>query len=70
MSHTHHHHHADDRTTGKEPNGPYWKRAHHDWKFWLAISLMLTAMMTYIVTLDLSVQPDAQNVQRIGQQTP
>ncbi len=37
--------------------GPYWKRAHHDWKFWIVIVIMLTAMATYLKTNDLSVRP-------------
>jgi hypothetical protein len=39
---------------------PYWKRAHHDWKFWLAILLMLVAMIIYVKTNDLSVRPHPQ----------
>jgi hypothetical protein len=40
-----HRHHGE-----RDPNGdqhgqrPYWTRAHHDWKFWVALSLMLAAM--------------------------
>jgi hypothetical protein len=36
---------------------PYWKRAHHDWKFWVALSLMLAAMFIYLMTDDLSFVP-------------
>ena len=36
---------------------PYWKRAHHDWKFWVALVLMLTAMMVYVMTDDLAFVP-------------
>jgi hypothetical protein len=36
---------------------PYWKRAHHDWKFWVALSLMLVAMFIYLMTDDLSFVP-------------
>ena len=69
MTHDKHHHSASEgRTSGGEIIGPYWKRAHQDWKFWIAIALMLTAMGVYIVTLDLSVQPNADNQQQ--QQAP
>jgi len=36
---------------------PYWKRAHHDWKFWAALVLMLTAMLIYVMTDDLAFVP-------------
>ena len=58
MSHTKHHHdHAKEKQASGDLPGPYWQRVHHDWKFWIAISLMLTAMLIYVTTLDLSVQP-------------
>ena len=44
---------------------PYWKRAHHDWKFWVAILLMLAAMVIYVKTDDLSVRPKNQVQQRV-----
>ncbi|MHB8581160.1 MAG: hypothetical protein ACYDA4_15060 [Ignavibacteriaceae bacterium] len=39
---------------------PYWKRAHHDWKYWLAILLMLVAIIIYVKTNDLSARPHPQ----------
>ena len=36
-------------------------RAHKDWKFWLAVCLMLVAMGIYVLTLDLSLQPGVAN---------
>jgi hypothetical protein len=44
---------------------PYWKRAHHDWKFWLAILLMLVAIIIYVKTNDLSVRPHPQMQQKV-----
>jgi uncharacterized membrane protein len=32
---------------------PYWKRAHHDWRFWIGLVLMLTAMAVYVGSDDL-----------------
>jgi len=32
---------------------PRWKRVHHSWIFWVAVFLMLLAMITYIMTGDL-----------------
>jgi hypothetical protein len=44
---------------------PYWKRAHHDWKFWIAVLLMLLGMAIYVKTNDLSVRPHIQMQQRV-----
>ena len=33
---------------------PYWRRAHHDWRFWLAMLMMTAAITTYVMTQDLS----------------
>jgi hypothetical protein len=40
-----------------EFRAPYWRRAHRDWRFWVVMVLMLTAIMTYVFTLDLSWRP-------------
>lgn len=37
--------------------GPYWKRAHRDWKLWVAVLIMLIAMGVYLRTNDLSHAP-------------
>ena len=42
---------------GHHVHHSYWKRAHHDWKFWVALILMLTAMMIYVMTDDLAFVP-------------
>jgi hypothetical protein len=44
---------------------PYWKRAHHDWKFWVALLLMLAAMFIYVKSNDLSVRPNNQIQQKV-----
>ena len=33
---------------------PYWRRAHRDWRFITVVVLMLGAITTYVLTLDLS----------------
>jgi hypothetical protein len=35
-------------------HGPYWLRAHRDWRFWAVVFLMLAAMATYVFTNDLA----------------
>jgi len=53
------HPHTNYKTDEGHHGVPYWKRAHHDWKFWFAIVLMLIAMAVYLRTNDLSVRPHA-----------
>jgi hypothetical protein len=45
-----------NRQNGAEPHHshrPYWKRAHHDWRIWVGVILMLAAMFIYLATGDL-----------------
>ncbi len=42
-----HHQHGGGQT-------PYWKRAHHDWRFWFGLVAMLVAIGIYVGTNDLS----------------
>jgi hypothetical protein len=68
--HPHPQTHAAALTGVDNPGQPYWKRAHHDWKFRVAVVLMLVGMAIYIATLDLStapvgVQPPAQPGQMV-----
>jgi hypothetical protein len=43
---------------------PYWKRAHKDWKFWVAVLLMLLAMAVYIRTDELAIRPNHAQLQQ------
>lgn len=51
---------------GHDPSGdyegprPYWTRAHRDWKFWVALSLMLAAMVVYVMSDNLAFRPHRQ----------
>lgn len=36
---------------------PYWKRAHHDFRFWIGMVLMLAAITIYVMSDDLSLLP-------------
>ena len=38
-------------------HGPYWLRAHRDWRFWAVLVLMLLGIVTYVMTMDLSWRP-------------
>ena len=39
---------------------PYWKRAHHDWRFWGGLFLMLVAIIIYVMSYDLAWRPRSQ----------
>jgi hypothetical protein len=54
MSESKHRHHP----TPELPSAvPYWKRAHHDWRFWVALVLMFLAITVYIVSDNLAFLP-------------
>lgn len=36
---------------------PYWKRAHRDFRFWIGLILMLTAITIYVLSDDLALLP-------------
>jgi hypothetical protein len=38
----------------------HWERAHHDWRFWVGLFLMLTAIFVYVGTNDLSMVPSGR----------
>ena len=46
-----------NKEKNKGHNTPYWKRAHHDWRLWLGIGLMLAAITYYIITVDFAFRP-------------
>ncbi len=50
-------HVSEELERGHIEHRPYWKRAHHDWRFWFALGLMLVAMFIYLLTDNLSIVP-------------
>lgn len=57
MSHEHHHQ-SDHHGHLNHQTHPKPKRAiHHDWKFWVAVVLMLGAMVMYVRSDDEVLQP-------------
>jgi hypothetical protein len=49
-------HHRFENSNGAElhhSHGPYWKRAHRDWRIWFCVIAMLVAMFIYLATGDL-----------------
>ena len=37
-----------------ERHVPYWKRAHHDWKFWFGLVITFAAIGMYVMSDDLA----------------
>jgi hypothetical protein len=37
--------------------GPYWRRAHRDWRFWVGVVFLSLALIVYVMTVDLSLVP-------------
>ncbi|MGA7684317.1 MAG: hypothetical protein WCC32_00300 [Terriglobales bacterium] len=51
---SHHSHHGEI---------PYWRRAHHDWRFWVGLIAILVAITVYVGTNNLSMVPSGQQKQ-------
>jgi hypothetical protein len=54
------HNHGSEHNGPHHQHVPYWKRAHTDWRFWVGVLLMLAAMITYVMSLDLAWRPRNQ----------
>ena len=52
-SHSHEHSH---RGHDEKKESSIWK-PHKDWRVWVALLLMLAAILTYVLTLDDSIMP-------------
>ena len=57
---SHRNHGGHDPSGNHEGQPPYWRRVHRDWKFWIALSLMLAAMAVYVMSDDLAIRPHRQ----------
>jgi hypothetical protein len=57
----HHRHEGPDHPHVHHDDRPYWKRAHHDWRFWVGVVFMLAAMTVYVGTNNLSLVPYGQS---------
>ena len=44
----------------RHSRSPYWRQMHHHWYFWVAMLLMLVAIVNYVMTEDLSLVPRNQ----------
>ena len=47
-----------------EPDpGPYWRRMHRDWRFWVGAILMAAALSVYVLSGDLAWVPNGHRQQ-------
>ncbi len=54
------HHPLPHRHAAPDGPGPYWRRAHHDWRFWVGVVLMVGAMVVYVTSENLAFRPRIQ----------
>jgi hypothetical protein len=54
---THTHHDEGPHVKTGHNHLPYWKRAHRDWRFWIAVFFIGAALFIYITSVDLSLVP-------------
>jgi hypothetical protein len=52
MDETNHSHHHEIHA-----HRPYWKRAHRDWRFWIAVFFIFAALAIYVLSDDLALVP-------------
>lgn len=60
LKHSHHQHEGPNGDGPHQFHRPYWKRAHRDWRLYVAVFLMLAAMIVYLMTNDLAWGPGSQ----------
>ena len=47
-----HNHEGNSNDIGEPDPGPYWRRMHHDWRFWVGAILMGAALAIYVLSGD------------------
>ena len=56
---------------GSEPGpGPYWRRMHRDWRFWVGAILMFAAISIYVLSGDLAWVPHGHSQQALPASGP
>jgi hypothetical protein len=54
---THTHHQQEPHHGTQHEHRSYWKRAHRDWRFWIAVIFITLALFIYVTSVDLSMVP-------------
>jgi uncharacterized membrane protein YdfJ with MMPL/SSD domain len=57
MTGSKHNHEGNSGEEGEPDPGPYWRRMHYDWRFWVCAIIMAAAIAIYVFTEDLSSVP-------------
>ena len=57
MTGNRHNHEGHSGDSGEPEPGPYWKRMHRDWRFWIGAILMGAAIAVYVLSGDLAWVP-------------
>ncbi len=47
-----HHIHGESKSDGGQHNGPYWTRAHKDWRVWVGVLFVSVAIFIYVMSGD------------------
>jgi hypothetical protein len=55
-----HQHGKPARDSIRHDEEPYWKRAHRDWRVWVALFFMMAAITIYVLSDDLSFFPHVE----------
>jgi len=61
IKHSHQRHEDPNSHIVHHDHGPYWKRAHRDWRFWIALFMMFAAISIYVITDNLAWRPCSQS---------
>ena len=56
--------------SGEPGPGPYWRRMHRDWRFWVGAILMFAAISVYVLSGDLAWVRAANRSTRYRQPPP
>ena len=59
----HHVHDRSDNEGAQHPHNFYWRRAHRDWRVWVAVLLMIACVIIYVMSDNLSLRPGKQQQQ-------
>lgn len=57
LHHSKHPHEGHDHGTVHRGRRPYWKHAHRDWRFWVAVFFVFGALIVYVMSDDLALVP-------------
>jgi hypothetical protein len=57
MTGNEHNREGNSGAEGEPDAGPYWRRMHQDWRFWVGAVLMMAAIAIYVMSGDLAWVP-------------